>query len=78
MVAIRAAHKKLTTKDIWPGLPWDWNDSLRIQDECRQRAIEKGITTHPELSFAAAREYENYMRMFPRLSERQKIMSRIY
>jgi hypothetical protein len=78
MVAIKTAHQKLTAKDIWPGLPWTWEDSSRIQDECRQRAIEKGITTQPELYFAAAREYENYMGMFPRLSDRQKIMSRIY
>jgi hypothetical protein len=78
MVAIKAAHERLHDRDIWPGLPWNARDTLRIQDECRQRAIDSGVTEHPYLQFAAAREYEKYMSMFPRLGERQRIMARIY
>ena len=78
MVALRAAHERLNDKDIWPGLPWTWKDTLRIQDECRQRAIDSGITEEPRLTFAAAREYEKYMQQFPRFGERQKIMEKIH
>lgn len=78
MVAIKAAHERLNMKDLWPGLPWTREDTLRIQDECRQRAIDSGVTEHPYLQFAAAREYEKYMSMFPSFGERQKIIARIY
>jgi hypothetical protein len=78
MVAIKAAHERLNDKDLWPGLPWGWKDTLRIQDECRQRAIDSGITEEPRLTFAAAREYEKYMQQFPRFGERQKIMETIH
>jgi hypothetical protein len=78
MVAIKAAHERLNAKDLWPGLPWTWEDTLRIQDECRQKAIDSGVTEHPYLQFAAAREYEKYMSMFPRFGDRQKIMASIY
>ena len=78
MVAIRAAYDRLNDRDIWPGLPWSWKDTLRIQDECRQRAIDSGITEEPRLTFAAAREYEKYMQQFPRFGERQKIMESIH
>ena len=78
MVVIKSTERPLSASDIWPGLPWKWEDSHRIEDECRQRAVDSGITKEPQLSFAAAREYEKYMRLFPRLAERQKIMSRIY
>lgn len=74
MVAIKAAHIPLSDKDLWPGLPWTWEDTLRIQDECRQRAIDSGITEEPRLTFAAAREWEKYLNSFPKYSERQKIM----
>lgn len=78
MVATKAANQKLNAKDLWPGLPWDWKDTIRIQDECRQRAIDLGITEEPQLSFAAAREWEKYLQQYPRLSERQKILAKIY
>lgn len=78
MVAIKAAHERINVKDLWPGLPWTWEDTLRIQDECLQRAIASGVTEQPYLQFAAAREYEKYMSMFPRLADRQRIMARIY
>lgn len=78
MVAIKSTERKLSDRDIWPGLPWDWKDTLRIQDECRQRAIDAGITEEPKLSFAAAREWEKWLRMFPSFKERQQIMDRIY
>lgn len=78
MVAIKAAHERLNVKDLWPGLPWTWEDTLRIQDECLQRAIDSGVTEQPYLQFAVAREYEKYMSMFPRLANRQRIMARIY
>lgn len=78
MVAIKAADKRLYDRDIWPGLPWTGEDTLRIKDECRQRAIDAGITEEPALYFAAAREWEKYLQSFPTYSERQKIMSRIY
>ena len=78
MVAIRAAYDRLNDKDVWPGLPWTWKDTLRIQDECRQRSIDSGITEEPRLTFAAAREYEKYMQQFPRFGERQKIMESIH
>lgn len=78
MVAIKAAHISLNARDLWPGLPWDWKDTHRIQDECRQRAIDSGVTEEPYVSFAAAREWEKYLQSFPRLSERQKILNKIY
>lgn len=78
MVAIKAAHERLCDKDIWPGLPWTWKDTHRIQDECRQRAIDSGITEEPQLTFAAAREWERYLQQFPRLADRQKIMNAIH
>ena len=78
MVAIRAAHDRLNDRDIWPGLPWSWKDTHRIQDECRQRVIDSGVTEEPRLTFAAAREYEKYMQQFPRFGERQKIMEKIH
>lgn len=78
MVSIKAAHERLNDRDIWPGLPWDWKDVLRIQDECRQRVIDSGITEEPKLSFAAAREWEKYLHSFPRFGERQQIMRRIH
>lgn len=74
MVAIKAAHIPLSDRDIWPGLPWNAKDTLRIMDECEQRARDKGITAHPDLYFATNREYEAYMHQFPRYGERQKIM----
>jgi hypothetical protein len=78
MVAIKAAHERLNAKDLWPGLPWSWKDTIRIQDECRQKAIDSGITEHPHLQFAAAREYERYMSMFPKYGARQKIIQNLY
>lgn len=78
MVAIKGAYERLNDKDIWPGLPWTWKDTHRIQDECRQRAIDSGITEEPQLTFAAAREWEKYLQQFPRYGDRQKIMDRIH
>lgn len=69
---------KLSHKDVWPGLPWTSKDILRIQDECRQRAIDSGITEEPRLTLVAAREYEKYMQQFPKYGERQKIFEKIY
>ncbi len=78
MVSIKAAYERLNDKDIWPGLPWDWKDTLRIQDECRQRVIDSGITDPIKIQFAAAREWEKYLQSFPRYGDRQKIMARIH
>jgi hypothetical protein len=78
MVSIKSTDKRLCDRDIWPGLPWNWKDTHRIQDECRRRAIETGITEEPNLSFAASREYSKYMSHFPSFGDRQKIMSKIY
>jgi hypothetical protein len=78
MVAIKAAYDRLSDKNIWPGLPWNNKDTLRIMDECRQRAIDSGVTEPHLLVFAEAREYEKYMQQFPRYGERQKIMERIH
>ena len=77
MVAIKAAHIKLGDKDIWPGLPWTWEDTARIQDECRQRAIDKGAVGM-NVTFDASKEYSEYMSMFPKYGQRQKIMKMIY
>lgn len=74
MVAIKPAHVPISDKDLWPGLPWTWEDTLRIKDECRQRAIDSGITEEPYLYFAAEREWEKYLNSFPRYGDRQKIM----
>jgi hypothetical protein len=78
MVAIKSTDKKLNSKDIWPGLPWTWEDTHRIQEECRQKVIDSGITEELYLSFRAAREWEIYMQMFPSLRERQEILAKIY
>lgn len=78
MVAIKAADKRLTARDIWPGLPWEWEDVIRIKNECRQRAINAGITDELKLTFAESHEWEKYIQSFPTHSERQKIISRIY
>lgn len=74
MVAIKAAHIPLSDRDLWPGLPWTWEDTLRIKDECRQRAIDSGITDPVRLVFAEGREWEKYMNSFPKYGERQRIM----
>jgi len=78
MVAIKPANERLNAKDLWPGLPWTSKDTLRIRDECRQRAIESGVTESHYLVFAEAREWKNYMSMFPRVGDRQKILAKIY
>lgn len=78
MVAIKAAHRKLTAKDLWLGLPWTWEDTSRIQDECRQRVIDSGETNEMKIRFAAAGEWEQYIQSFPRYGEQQQILKSIY
>lgn len=78
MVAIKAAHLKLHAKDLWPGLPWTWEQELEIRDMLKQELIDKGITEHPELYFAEGRSWETYMQQFPKYGERQKIVAAIY
>lgn len=78
MVAIKPAHIPLNAKDIFPDLPWEWKDELRIRDMLRQKVIAEGITTHPEQFFAEQRAWEDYLRSFPRLRERQEILKSIY
>lgn len=78
MVAIKASDKRLTARDIWPGLPWESEDVTRIKNECRQKAIDSGITDELKLTFAESHEWEKYIQSFPTHSERQKILKRIY
>lgn len=78
MVAIKSAPERLYDRDIWPGLPWRWGDELKIRDMLREELIAQGITEHPQLYFAEGRAWERYMQQFPKYSERQKIMKRLY
>ena len=77
MVAIKPAHVPIHAKDLWPGLPWDWNDEREIRDKIRQQLAEQGITNHIELIFAEARAWQEYMNQFPRYGEREKIVAKL-
>lgn len=76
MVALH--NRKLTAKDIFPDLIWTDEDFHRKQDEFRAELIAEGHPNDPMIIFALSRRMEAYQQRFPKLSERQKIMNRIY
>lgn len=79
MVAIKPAHKPLTSRDLWPDLPWEWNQELQIRDRLKKELEESGNYNDPtELYFAEAKAWEDYLNRFPRLGDRQKIFATIY
>jgi len=77
MVSIKRADSKLSIKDLWPDAPWTWDQMSQIKKDAHQRALDKGCS-YEEVTFSAAREYEDFMSKFPSYGERQRILRRIY
>ena len=79
MVAIKPTHKPLTSRDLWPDLPWEWGQELQIRDRLKKDLIDSGNYNDPaDLYFAEAKAWEDYLNRFPRLTDRQKILATIY
>ncbi len=75
MVALH--NRKLTAKDIWPGVLWTRKEWFALSDRYRAQLIAKGIQ-EPQLSFRLSRMIEDYQRTQPSMRERQEILRRIY
>lgn len=79
MVAIKSTHLPLTARDLWPDLPWDWEQESEIRDHLRKELEDSGRYNDPtELYFAEAKAWNDYLNRFPRLADRQKILDTMY
>lgn len=79
MVAIKSTHLPLTARDLWPDLPWDWEQESEIRDRLKKELEDSGKYNDPtELYFAEAKAWEDYLNRFPRIADRQRILAAIY
>lgn len=75
MVALH--NRKLTARDIWPEALWDWDQTSAKQDEIAADLKREGITGSAAV-FEASRRMSAFLQRFPRFSEQQAIMRKIY